>query len=280
MPTLYMTKGLPASGKTTWAKKQNAKRVNKDDLRAMIDNGQWSKENERLILEFRDYIIKSCLKEGYDVVVDDTNLAPKHEANFRQICKYYEADFEIKDFTDVPLHECLKRDEKRENPVGEKVIRQMFNQFLSEKQDVAQYSNDGNHPWAVICDIDGTLAHMNGRSPFEWHRVGEDTVDTTVADLVRLEAGLGTPIIIFSGRDAICRQETIKWLKDNNIPFDDLWMRREGDMRKDNIVKKELFDEFVRDRYNVKYVLDDRNQVVDMWRNMGLKCLQVAPGEF
>jgi len=283
MPTLIMTKGLPASGKTTWAKQQKAKRVNKDDLRAMIDNGKWSKENEQLILIIRDILITNFLGHGYDVIVDDTNLHPKHEKNLKELADSLGVYFTVRDFTDVPLETCLERDRKRPNYVGEKVIKQMYRQFLApkeEKKDVAQYKNNGNLPWVVICDIDGTLAHMSGRSPYEWPRVGEDTVDTTVADLIRLESSLGTPIIVFSGRDAICRQETIKWLKDNNIPFDELWMRRQDDNRKDSIVKAELFDEFVRGKYNVKYVLDDRNQVVDMWRAMGLKCLQVEPGDF
>lgn len=57
-------------------------------------------------------------------------------------------------------------------------------------------------------------------------------------------------------------------------------MRPEGDKRKDSIVKAELFDKHIKDNYAVDFVLDDRNQVVKMWRDMGLKCLQVAPGEF
>jgi predicted ABC-type ATPase len=67
MTTLYMTKGLPGSGKTTWAKemvsksKGSVKRVNKDDLRAMLDAGEWSKENEKFVLKVRDFIIEKAL---------------------------------------------------------------------------------------------------------------------------------------------------------------------------------------------------------------------------
>jgi len=64
------------------------------------------------------------------------------------------------------------------------------------------------------------------------------------------------------------------------VNFDELFMRPEGDMRPDNIVKAELFDTYVRDNYDVQFVIDDRDQVVDMWRRMGLACLQVAPGDF
>lgn len=57
-------------------------------------------------------------------------------------------------------------------------------------------------------------------------------------------------------------------------------MRPEGDERKDSIVKQEIYEKYIKDRYNVRFVLDDRNQVVDMWREVGLKVLQVAPGDF
>lgn len=280
MPTLIMTKGLPASGKTTWAKQQTAKRVNKDDLRAMIDNGKWSKENEKLIILARDRLIALFVESGYDVIVDDTNLHPKHEQNLRLLADREGAEFDIKDFTDVPLETCLERDRKRPNYVGEKVIKDMYNQFLKPKQDVAQYERSPFLRDAILCDIDGTLAHMNGRSPYDWSRVTEDLVDDIVANTLSLEASTGTPIVLMSGRDGICRQDTIKWLVKHDIPYDELWMRAPGDTRKDAIIKRELFDQYVRGRYNVKYVLDDRNQVVEMWRSMGLKVLQVEEGDF
>ena len=87
-------------------------------------------------------------------------------------------------------------------------------------------------------------------------------------------------VIVMSGRDESCRTETERWLNKHNIPFDFLFMRPEGDMRKDNIIKHELFNKYVRDNYDVKFVLDDRQQVVDMWRKMGITCLQVAEGDF
>lgn len=134
---------------------------------------------------------------------------------------------------------------------------------------------------AIICDIDGTLAHMSGRSPYDWARVGEDSSDRNVAEVVRRLNTSGLWIILFSGRDSSCRRETEDWLRANNIPYDDLYMRPQGDNRKDSIIKRELFEKWVEGIYDVLCVLDDRNQVVDMWRNeLGLTCLQVAPGDF
>lgn len=282
-PKIILTKGLPASGKTTWAKEQvdsnpgKIKRVNKDDLRAMINNSKWSKQNESDVLANRDMLIVYYLNRGFDVIVDDTNLAPKHESHLRQFAEWHKADFEIKDFTDVSVEECIKRDQKRPNYVGEKVIRGMYKQFLAPKPELY---DPGDLPSAVLCDIDGTLAHMDGkRSPFEWAKVGEDRLDETVANLISVLSEK-YPVILLSGRDSVCRDETIQWLTKHNIQYHALYMRPEGDMRKDNVVKRELFDNHIRDRYAVEFVLDDRNQVVDMWRSMGLKCYQVAEGDF
>lgn len=133
-------------------------------------------------------------------------------------------------------------------------------------------------PRALICDIDGTLAHMGERSPYDWHRVSEDTVDQIVIDILRHFDD--RVIILVSGRDESCRDITQQWLSDNRVPFQHLYMRPANDNRKDTIIKQELYDNYIKDKFNVQFVLDDRNQVVDMWRQNGLKCLQVAEGDF
>lgn len=135
---------------------------------------------------------------------------------------------------------------------------------------------------AIIVDIDGTLAKMNGRSPFDWSRVGEDSVNQPIKTLVMAMKKLQLyTIIIFSGRDGVCRTETINWLIENRIHYDKLFMREEGNNEKDSIVKRRLFDTFINGKYEVEFVLDDRNQVVDMWRkDLGLTCLQVDYGDF
>lgn len=288
---LIMTKGLPASGKTTWAKikvkksQGTVKRVNKDDLRNMIDAQEWSKTNEKHILRIRDRITEYYLYEGFDVIVDDTNLHPKHKKALKEIADTYKAEFEIKDFSDVPLKTCIKRDCKRDNSVGEKVIRQMHNQFTKKTPESIAYNDD--LPDCIIVDIDGTLAHMSGRSPYDYSKVSTDTVDETVRDLLYtikrdVQDMNETYIIVMSGREGTlqCQKDTGEWLEKHQIPFDELHMRAEGDQRDDRIVKKELYEKWVKDRYNVKFVLDDRDRVVKMWREQGLKVLQVAEGDF
>lgn len=132
-----MTRGLPASGKSTWARAKQAefpqgdvKRVNKDDLRAMLDAGKWSPENEAFVVYVRDCIVAAALEKGKSVVVDDTNLAPEHEVRLREIAEKNGVVFEVVDFTHVSLEECIERDRPRSASVGERVIREMWEQFL------------------------------------------------------------------------------------------------------------------------------------------------------
>lgn len=135
---------------------------------------------------------------------------------------------------------------------------------------------------AILCDIDGTLAHMSGRSPYDWARVEEDAVDENVREILELyHYNTEVRIILLSGRDEVCRKETLRWLDHHLVSYDELLMRPNGDIRKDNIVKAELYNQFIKDKVNVRFVLDDRDQVVKMWREeLGLVCFQVAPGAF
>lgn len=279
MIKVILTKGLPASGKSTWAKNVIAetpnsyKRVNKDELRAMLDNSKFSHDSEKFVLQIRDSIILAAIEHGKHVIVDDTNLAPKHEAHIKQLIKG-KAELIIQDFTDTSLDVCIERDLKRSVSVGEKVIRGMHNQFLRK---IETYKEDASLPKAILVDIDGTLAHMKGRSPFEWSRVKEDSCNETVKQLVNSYPDI---VILMSGRDSVCRKETLQWLYENKVNYDLLLMREKGNNEKDSIIKRRLFEENVRGKYFIEYVLDDRNQVVEMWRNMGLTCLQVAEGDF
>ncbi len=274
---LLMLKGLPASGKSTYAKELVAKgwkRVNKDDLRAMIDNGKWSKGNESSIVASRDLLISHYLGRGCDVVVDDTNLVVRHESDLRAIAEANQADFEVK-FFDITPDEAIKRDLARERSVGSKVIRRMYRDHLAPER----ITQSNNLPLALIVDIDGTLAHMTGRSPYDYSKVLTDEIDDVVEALV-LTYSTTHEIIVVSGRDGSCREDTEQWLKHNGVPYGQLFMREAGDDRNDAIVKREIFDREIRDKYFIDFVLDDRDRVVEMWRSLGLKCLQVAEGDF
>src|SRR5690348_14079600 len=136
MNTVILTRGLPASGKTTWAKEQvvrepgRYKRISKDDLRLMVNN-VYSKEHEAFILDARDDLIVLALMHGFSVIVDDCNLNPKHEARIRELVGD-QAEILIQDFTHVPLETCLKRNRTRTGYalVPEEYILAMHQKYL------------------------------------------------------------------------------------------------------------------------------------------------------
>jgi predicted kinase len=135
--TVHITRGLQGSGKTTWAKsliRKNPatyKRVNKDDLRDMLDAGQYSLDNEEFILEIRNEIIRRALSRGKDVIVDDTNGNPAHLEAVIDIAKEFNARVKIKDFTKVPIEACIERDLARPRSVGQSVIRKTYKQYFA-----------------------------------------------------------------------------------------------------------------------------------------------------
>lgn len=132
---------------------------------------------------------------------------------------------------------------------------------------------------AIIVDIDGTLAHMNGRSPYDYTQVHLDLVDPIIRDMVARYYETHR-VFVLSGRKAECYQSTQQWLIDNQVMHNVLYMRKDDDNREDSVVKSEIFYNEIFPKYDVDFVLDDRDRVVQMWRDIGLKCLQVAPGNF
>jgi predicted kinase len=304
MTRLLITRGLPGCGKTTYARewvagdREHRGRVNRDDLRVMLDHGQFVKGvTEPRVLAARDAAILSLLSKGVDTICDDTNLPQRTARDLAKLAKRAGAELAVIDLTDVPLGTCLERNAARTDkpPVSEAAIKDMHARYLagrayplpppeeptSEADGLARYEPKPGTPKAVIADIDGTTALMCARSPFDETRVREDRPNLPVITVIRAMAAAGNEVVFLSGRTDACRTATHEWLLEHvGIPFQGLYMRAAGDFRKDAIVKRELFDRHVRERYDVTCVLDDRDQVVAAWRELGLTCLQVAPGAF
>jgi predicted kinase len=302
MATLHITRGLPGSGKTYWAGQWTAEdtcgrvRVNRDDLRAMLDDGRWIKGvTEGRLLAARDATVLALLRRGVNVVCDDTNLPSYSVRLLAKLAQQAGAEFEVHDFTDTPLETCIARDAARDRTVGEDVIRDLHTRFIRGKtyplplpealtENTARsalYEPEPGSTKAVLVDIDGTVALMGARSPYDETCVDRDQPNTPVIDVACAMRASGHRLVFLSGRTEGCRDATTTWLRRHvGGEFDGPFMRAAGDKRKDSIVKAELFDRHIRDTYDVTCVLDDRKQVVDAWRAMGLTVLQVAEGDF
>ncbi len=268
---LIMTKGLPASGKSTWAKQflleQPAgawKRVNKDDLRSMLDAGKWSKNNEMFILEIRDTVIETALSLGISVIVDDTNLAAKHRTRLEELAQKYRADFEVKSF-DVDVYECIERDAKRIDGLGKDVIWGMWKDFMLPK--VSWSVKRTSLPETVICDLEGTLMSREGE------RVANDIVN-----LLKMFQEKGRKIVFISEKPEESQAQTLAWLKTQgfDVQPEELLMRKPGETRKEWLVKFELLRDNIIEHWNPTLVLEDQDQAAAMWRAQGLRCMQVA----
>jgi predicted kinase len=293
---LKLTRGVPASGKTTWAKAWVAEdperraRFNRDDYRAMMfdSDGVLTYAQEKAVSAAQQAAVKAALNAGLDVVVDDTNL----RAKFVRMWYGIASEIEFVDFA-IGIDEAYERDAARERSVGPDVLKMFFDKFIGKdglslppvplneaELKFKPYSHTPGLPWAILVDVDGTLAHMGDRSPYDPTRYHEDTVDEVVRDLVNAHYATGERVIIFSARDDTYRASTYRWLAANDVAFDQLVMRPAGDTRNDAIVKDEMFEQHIAGKYNVRFVLDDRDRVINMWRAKGLKALQVADGNF
>ena len=136
-------------------------------------------------------------------------------------------------------------------------------------------------PRAILVDLDGTLALLTERGPYDYLRCHLDVVNEPVKQVVLAYRACYGKVLIISGREDVARDMTAAWLERHEIPYDGLFLRRRGDRRRDTIVKREIFERAIAGRYRVDFVLDHRDQVVAMWREeMGLTCFQVAPGNF
>ncbi len=295
MTRLLITRGLPASGKTTFARKLQpyVVRVNRDDLRLMLHGRrlftQWA---EAQVTAVQRTMVEALLRARATVIVDDTNLRSRTVRDWAEMAARFRAGFEVHDFTDVPLDECLRRDAARraDEQVGEAAIRRMHDRFLTRRNlplpvpvvdhDHVRYVPDERLPPALLVDIDGTVAVLGARSPYDWSRVGEDTPNQPVIDAVRAMHAAGNAILFCTGRDESSRGETEAWLDlFVGVPYEGLFMRPGGDSRRDSVVKREIFERRIRDRWRIAGVFEDRQHVVRMWRSLGLTVFQVAEGD-
>lgn len=306
MATLFCARGIPASGKTTAineavALSPKTAKISRDDIRAAVflESGLLSNDKEMMVSQIQRSQAAALLRQGWDVIVDDQNLRMSYLKDWRRLAEDNGADFDILDFTGVPLAHALENNEKRAKVGGRFVdpeyIKSQHAKFVANRPKITAadveasankvtkfvpYNGTPGKPDTYIFDIDGTLAHMTGRQWFEFDKVFTDALDVAVARVLDILVNANQEIIILSGRGEDSRDVTEKWLEYHGIPYAALFMRAAGDSRQDAVVKNEIFERDVAPNFNVLGVFDDRDQVVEMWRAKGIKCFQVAPGNF
>lgn len=274
---LKMMSGLPASGKTTYARELvdtgNSGRINRDDLRAMVFNGVWTGKREGVIVDIEKAIAEVLIRHNVNPVIDDTNLTPKHREMWSGFAKKHGLAFETYDL-DPGHFTCVRRDNLRAKPVGEAVINRMA-------------LNAGRIDFLglpiVLVDIDGTIAdgshreiHLKGPRK-DWKTyyslLSEDTPIDFIVRWVK-ELSLDHVICLVSGRPDTYQYETLGWLRKNHIPFNFLFMRAGNDKREDFIVKAEILEKLPREQ--IQFAIDDRPQVIEKcWRAHGIKVYPV-----
>lgn len=299
--------GIPGSGKSTVAKalasqdKGKTVIVSRDAIRLHMFGVVFDPSIEDEVTKVHNSLVLDALRSGKNVVVDNTNLRGKYRNDIKKLI--VEAGVtagygEI--FINTDVETCKTRNLMR--PVGYgQVPPDAMDKFIElakpwysgkAKPDSClivppnQAVNnravvDPTKLKAIVCDLDGTLADMNGRDPYDASTCDQDLVVPSVLACIEAMHAQGYNIIFVSGRDSKYRFPTEMFLR-KHIAFPYvLLMRSQGDTRKDDLIKKEIYHEAIEPFYNVAFVLDDRPRVVRMWRyQLGITVFQLNDREF
>ena len=290
-----ITVGCSASGKSTFSKALPSwewQLIERDDIRRAIlthkeqyrPGNLWAvwkfnKENEGLVTKIFDEMVDNAAQEKKNIVISDTNLNSGRRDALATRLKNLGYEVEFKYYPIDSVDSLIKRDRLRMEPVGETVIKRQWQQWLSHGTAITgikEYIADPAKPNCIVVDIDGTVADMrNKRGPFDWDKVSADLPRLKIIEIVR-RFSVDHSVIFLSGRDSVCRDETVKWLDEHYGGHYDLFMRKERDFRQDRVIKDELFWENVEPYYNVAFAIDDRKQMIHYWNDIGVTCINVG----
>jgi len=280
---VILTKGLIASGKTTWSKQfikdnPNYIRLSRDDFRHMLDGYSYSDDTEKAVTQMMSACVDQAIIAWKNIIIDEQHLNVKYlnEKIAFFSTKGYTVD--IKEFP-ISLHEAITRDSKRAFSIGEAVIKRTYKNYEIELKQMIERSKpvypwDAGLKYCVISDLDGTLAHSPNRKIFDFKEVINDTCIYPVWSVLEKFSKV-CDIILISGRGEECRKETEQWLEKQGVQYTHLYMRKASDYRKDTLIKRELFDEYIRDKWQPIFVIDDRPCVCQMWVEMGIFVMNV-----
>jgi predicted kinase len=304
MLTVFIFKGAPASGKSSAARELMRKepgkwrRINNDALREAMDFGVYSAENEKTLRRTREFLLKDFLKSGFNVVVDNVNAGKRH---FEDICKWVASlNIDVQVVEKIfycPLEELLRRDGERTGnaKVGEKIVERWFkelggNQFknyqvkheiFTKRTTCAEgewtpMEQDENLDKCVVYDLDGSMALISHRNPYDASNCIKDTPHKHVVDMCKLHHNTGHKVFFFSGREDKHREVTEEWL---NIHFGypyELHMRETNNNEDDAKLKRRLFETHIKNKHCLVAWVDDRLKVCRFVFEAGLPLFRVG----
>lgn len=305
MIKIILTKGAPASGKSTWSKKEVAKdplkylHLNNDDLRASFNGSVFSVDYEKLITDSRNFLIREGLKRNLNIIIDNVNANNRHWETVCKLAQESNKDVQVleKHFYSE-LEELLERNAKREGAarVPDEVVKKWFKELggkqfntyrprteifhrrtVVEDRNMKPMVQDENLPRAVIFDNDGTISLIHsGRSPYDASTCHLDAPHLHVIECMKLYYNAGYKILFVSGREDKDRAPTEIFYQQHfpEVKYE-LYMRKTGDMRKDVIIKEEIFNESIKNKYFVAGWFDDRLQVSKWIYESGLPLFRV-----
>jgi predicted kinase len=297
MSEMTFLRGIPASGKSTYAQQwvsedpANRVRINRDAIREALFGDAQSHKDEGKVTEVENMLIAKGLKEGKHVMSDNTNT---NMAFLPKAIKFAKANGATKiNHEDFPItvEEAIKRNSKRENPVPEHVLHRMSKNLGPQGQFPVfpgSYKTKDlilpkSRKLAVCFDMDGTLNDVRNvrhflqpqgnkkRRDFDsFHRMSEfEPAHEDVLQMAFDAHKARFEVLITTARSEPYRETTQKWLDDRDVPFANIFMRKEGDFRSDYEVKKEMYDQ-INMYYDVVRCVDDNPQAIKAWREKGV----------
>jgi predicted kinase len=305
MTEIILTRGLPGSGKSTYAREWLAadptKRVtiSRDDLRMKLF-GEWyptenRKEKEAKVTQMQHAIIRKALNEGKQVMIDDTNLNPRVFKTFGQIAQEFSVPLKNIDFP-VEVEEAVRRQAGRDKPVPADAVRKMARDYMGPNGQFHLFPNTypvkpfkapAERVQTIAFDADGTLADVSGithlvRGKYRdfdrfhrsslWSPANEDVVA-----LAKEAAEKGFKVIVVTAREEPYREVTQAWMDAMGVPYENIFMRPEKDLRPDHVVKGEMFQK-INEHYDVVHFVDDREDIARVWEEYGVQTTIVAGG--
>ena len=287
--------GISGSGKSTYVKEHTTPGsviVNNDSARRRFvginsednlwDYYKFDKNVESQVKSEIDALINHALYNDKDLWIDNTNLTVAKNKHLKEFLEQlgYEVHFHNLN-TSSNINTYLYNNQQRINRlkpsvINDQYIRVCINNYVNFE------TGDRVQARIALVDIDGTVAdHFNERSPFDWSKVSNDRPRPYVIETLKALYNFGSIDFIqfLSGRESICYDDTMIWLQ-NVAGFDmtrhRLLMRQRKDNRKDVIIKSEIYENCIKDKYEIKFVFDDRNQVVDYWWDQKLPVFHVG----